>query len=127
MIHYRKETSKSFDEAVLAIKDSLKNYGFGVLWELNFKDKLREKGLEFDKNFKILEACNPGKAKKVLDEEIEAGYFLPCKVAIYEKNDKIYIGMIKPTTLIDMMDSDHLVTIAEEVEDQLVQAIDEAV
>ncbi len=127
MVQYSKETSKSFDDAVVAIKESLSNYGFGVLWELNFKDKLREKGLEFDKNFKILEACNPGKAKKVLDAEIEAGYFLPCKMAVYDKNGKTYIGMIKPTTLIDLMDSDQLVTIAEEVEDVLIKAIDEAV
>lgn len=127
MVQYSKETSKSFDDAVVAIKESLSNYGFGVLWELNFKDKLREKGLEFDKNFKILEACNPSKAKKVLDAEIEAGYFLPCKMAVYDKNGKTYIGMIKPTTLIDLMDSDQLVTIAEEVEDVLIKAIDEAV
>jgi len=27
-----------------------------------------------------MEACNPAKAKKVLEHNIEAGYFLPCKV-----------------------------------------------
>jgi uncharacterized protein (DUF302 family) len=39
------------------------------LWELNFKDKLQEKGLDFDKNFKILEVCNPVQAKEGMGPE----------------------------------------------------------
>jgi uncharacterized protein (DUF302 family) len=65
-IKYEVKINKSFDEAVESLKKSLSENKFGVLWELNFKDKLREKGLEFDTNFKILEVCNPVQAKEVL-------------------------------------------------------------
>jgi len=36
-----------------------------MLWELNFKDKPKEKGLCLYKNFKILEICNPVQAKNI--------------------------------------------------------------
>ncbi|MDK2919572.1 MAG: hypothetical protein PWQ37_2305 [Candidatus Petromonas sp.] len=108
------------------MKKSLNNHNFGVLWELNFKDKLKEKGLDFDKNFKILEVCNPQQAKEVLEKHIEVGYFLPCKMVVYEDNNSVFIGMIKPTQLIGMVDDDQLSNIAVEVERELKSAINGA-
>lgn len=125
-IHYKVESSKSFEETVTSLKETLMAQQFGVLWELNFKDKLKEKGLEFDVNFKIMEACNPSKAKRVLEQNIEAGYFLPCKVVVYEADSKVYMGMLKPTTLIGMIDDARLISVAEEVEEALTAAIEAA-
>jgi uncharacterized protein (DUF302 family) len=125
-INYKVATNKSFEIALEDLKASLNKHSFGVLWELNFKEKLKEKGLDFDKNFKVLEVCNPKKAKEVLDKHIEAGYFLPCKMVVYENNDSVFIGMLKPTSLIGMMDNDELSSIAAEVEKDLSSSIDEA-
>lgn len=125
-IIYKVKTNKNFEKAIEDLKSSLSNHNFGVLWELNFKDKLKEKGLEFDQNFKILEICNPKQAKEVLDKYIEAGYFLPCKMVVYEDNNSVFIGMIKPTELIGMMNDAQLSNIAVEVEKELMSSIDEA-
>lgn len=125
-IIYKIKTNKSFEKAIEDLKSNLSRHNFGVLWELNFKDKLQEKGLEFNKNFKILEICNPKQAKEVLDKNIEAGYFLPCKMVVYEDNSSIFIGMIKPTNLIEMMNDDLLSNIAIEVEKELKSSIDES-
>jgi len=125
-INYKIKTSKSFDQAVEDLKESLSNHNFGVLWELNFKDKLKEKGLDFNKNFKILEVCNPSQAKQVLEKNIEVGFFLPCKMVVYEDQDSVYIGMPKPTALIGMIQNDELSNIAIEVENELKTAIDNA-
>jgi len=126
-IEYKKETNKSFEEALLSLKSSLKTVGFGVLWEMNFKDKLQEKGLEFNKDFKVLEVCNPKAAKEVLEIELEAGYFLPCKMVVYNMNGTVYIGMLKPTNLITMIDNPLLVDTAKEVEEALIKAIEASV
>ena len=126
-IYFELPTNKTFDEAVDALKVSLKPYSFGVLWELNFKDKLHEKGLEFDTDFKVLEVCNPAKAKKVLDSDISAGYFLPCKMVVYSKEGQMLIGMLKPTSLIEIYGNHDLDAVAEEVEHDLIAAITEAV
>ena len=95
-----------------------------MLWELNFKDKRLEKGLDFDINFKILEVCNPRQAKRVLEMHIEAGYFLPCKIVVYEEKDSVMIGMPRPTGLIGMIDNNQSSVIALEVENELRSAID---
>jgi len=123
---YKVQTDKSFKQAIEDLKTSLGNYKFGVLWQLDFKEKLREKGLDFDKNFEILEVCNPSQAKIVLNQNIEAGYFLPCKIVVYEKDDSVFIGMPRPTELIGMIRDDKLAGTALEVENQLKSAINDA-
>lgn len=123
-ILYKVQTNKSFENAVEDLKKNLSDHNFGVLWELNFKDKLQEKGLDFDANFKVLEVCNPRQAKRVLEMHIEAGYFLPCKIVVYEEKGSVMIGMPKPTGLISMIDNNQLSVIAREVENELLSAID---
>ncbi|WP_312651670.1 DUF302 domain-containing protein [Proteiniclasticum sp.] len=121
------KTEKSFEEASESLKKALSDRKFGVLWEMNFKDKLQEKGLDFNKDFKVMEVCSPPKAKVVLDRYLEAGYMLPCKMVVYEKEDGVKIGMMKPTSLAGVMEGMELDDVAEEVEGILKEAIEAAV
>lgn len=125
-IIYKVQTVKSFEKAIEDVKESLGKHKFGVLWEVNFKNTLKKKGLDFDKNIQILEVCNPNQAKKVLEQNIEVGYFLPCKIVVYEENSTVFIGMPKPTDLIGMIENNRLEMMALEVENELMAAIDEA-
>lgn len=124
---YEIKTNKSFQTAIEDITDNLKEREFGVLYQVNFKEKIEAKGLSFSTNFEVLEVCNPGQAKEVLEKNIEVGYFLPCKVIVYEKEDEVYIGLIRPTVLIGLLEEEGLKTIAEEVEKTLKEAIQSAV
>ncbi len=126
-IIFERKTDKSFEEAVLDLKESLKAKSFGVLVELNLKDKLKEKGQDFNTNFLVLEVCNPEKAKTVLEKRIEAGYMLPCKMVVYEKEGAVWLGMQNPKKLIELVGDESLKEIAEEVYDHLSQAILDAV
>lgn len=125
-INYKVNTEKSFEKAIESLKESLSKHSFGVLWELNLKEKLEEKELDFDRNFKILEVCNPKQAQQVLLKNIEVGYFLPCKMVVYEDKDSVIMGMVNPTAFIGMMDDSELSAIATEVEKNLKSAIDHA-
>jgi uncharacterized protein (DUF302 family) len=126
---YKLKTEKTFEAALESLKTNLSDVEFGVLWQLNFKDKLQEKGLTFENNFMILEVCNPVKAQRVLSEQMEMGFFLPCKVAVYEEGGLTYIGMPNPTSLMStiMVDNVDVENMAKEVELQLQQAIDRSV
>lgn len=126
-IRYEKLTEKSFEEAVDSITESLKERNFGVLWQLNFKDKMAEHDIDFPNNFMIFEVCNPQKANEVLTKHIEMGYFLPCKMVVYEKDGKVRIGTARPEMLMGMAGYDDLGDIAKEVEKILIEAIDAAV
>jgi uncharacterized protein (DUF302 family) len=125
-VKYEVVTNKSFDEAVSSIIKSLETQKFAV-WKLNFKERLHEKGINFDSSFMILEACNPHKAKEILSDYPDVGYFLPCKVAVYEVKGSIVIGMMRPEILINMLGYEDLSDTAKEVEEILMKAIDDAV
>ena len=122
-VKYEVITNKSFDEAVSSVIKSLEEQKFGVLWKLNFKDKLKEKDIYLQNNFMVLEVCNPQKAKEVLSKHIQAGYFLPCKIVVYEENGFVKIGMLKPEVLIEMLYFEDLTEIAKEVQCTLIKAI----
>ena len=122
-IKYEVITNKSFDEAVSSVITNLEEQKFGVLWKLNFKDKLKEKEIDFESNFMILEVCNPQKAKEVLSKHIDAGYFLPCKVVVYEESGSVKIGMLNPEILMEMLNFEDLTEIAKEVQNMMITAI----
>ena len=122
-IKYEVTTNKSFDEAVSSVITNLEEQKFGVLWKLNFKDKLKEKEIDFESNFMILEVCNPQKAKEVLSKHIDAGYFLPCKVVVYEESGSVKIGMLNPEILMEMLNFEDLTEIAKEVQNMMITAI----
>lgn len=124
-IQYKLASVTTFEDTIDKLKEKMALKGFGVLWELNFQDKLREKGFDYTGNFKILEACHPAKAQKILTHNIEAGYFLPCKVVVYEKNQEVWMGMLKPTELMTLMGDDALMDLATEVEETLIEAMKE--
>lgn len=124
--NYSVVTEKTVDEAVQALESTLKENKFGVLWQLDLPAKLQEKGVEFNTPFRVLEVCNPHEAKRVLTRNPLVGYFLPCKVVVYEQEGKTHIGLPKPTALIELLGDKELTGIAEEVETTLVKAINQA-
>lgn len=125
-IFYKLETMKTLSEVVSDLKLNLKENGFGTLFEMNFKDKIKEKGFQLNENFIMLEVCNPSIASEILNQNIEIGYLLPCKVVIYEKDRKNFIGLLKPSTLIDLVDKS-FTSIAEEVELTLKEVLQDTV
>ncbi len=72
------------------------------------------------------EVCNPHEAKQVLTANPMVGYFLPCKVVVYEDQGKTFIGLPRPTTLMGVIGDSNLMETAQRVEVALQQAVDEA-
>ena len=121
---YERSTNKRLTEAISSLEINLKESGFGILWQLNFKDKLQEKGLEFKDDFVVLEVCNPKQAKEVLEENIHIGYVLPCKMVVRREGDKTYIGMTSPEVLIGLFEGSDLTEVAKKVEESLKNSIE---
>ncbi|MFB4163942.1 DUF302 domain-containing protein [Alteribacillus sp. JSM 102045] len=126
MFHYTVQTAKAVEEATQSLEESLKEEGFGVLWNFDLQGKLQEKGVDFKDNYKILEVCNPKEAEKVLSRDKLVGNFLPCKITVFEEENKTNISMPKPTVLIDFMNDDTLKEIAQDIEQRMIKCIDQA-
>jgi uncharacterized protein (DUF302 family) len=115
----------SYDEAIVRVKDALKEQGFGVLTEIDVKQTLKQKlGIEFRK-YVILGACNPPYAHRSLNADLDVGLLLPCNVIVYETDyGKAYVAAINPVSALEIMKSQELRIIAEEVSEKLKRAIE---
>lgn len=127
MFNYTVETAKGRDEAVQALAENLQAEKFGILWNFDLTAKLQEKGTDFDTPFTILEVCNPQEANRVLSEDLMVGYFLPCKIVVYEEEGTTKIGMPKPSALIEMVQNESIKQIALDIEERLIGCIDKSV
>lgn len=105
----RKVVALRYDEAVEKTKEALQQQGFGVLSEIDMKQKLKEK-LDVDyKRYLILGACNPPLAYKALQAEPEIGLLLPCNVIVYEIDaDHSVVSAVDPNSMLAIV-GDNLV------------------
>lgn len=123
---YTVQTTKSVEEAVEAVDAALKERKFSVLWHLDMREKLEEKGISGGPEFRVLEVCSAPRAKQALDTKLEVGYFLPCKMVVYRKDDATHIGILKPTLLMSLIPGAGLDELAHEVEQILIEAAEAA-
>ncbi len=121
---YGRTLDSSFDAAVQRARESLKSEGFGVLCEIDIKEKLKEKlGVEFS-NYRILGACNPPLAYNVLQQEMNIGLLLPCNVVVYEKGGKIVVAAVDANKMLSVVGNAALEGTAEQVNEKLRRVID---
>jgi uncharacterized protein (DUF302 family) len=126
MINYgfTKEMDIPYGTVIEQVRDALKNEGFGILTEIDVKEKMKEKlGLDMNK-YIILGACNPPNAYKAILTEENIGLMLPCNVIIYEKGSKTVLSVIRPTVAMQMIENSELQIVAEAVEAQLKKSFD---
>jgi len=121
---FSKELKRPFEEVVRLVTEALKKEGFGILTTIDVKEKLKEKiNVDF-KKYVILGACSPKHAHQALLVEENIGLMLPCNVIVYEKNSKTVLSVVKPTTMMSMLDNPKLGAIAEIVEGHLKKVFD---
>lgn len=126
-MYYIVESSKSFEQAAADLDAAVKRHGFGVLHVHDIGNTLRGKGLAFEPQCRVFEVCNPQQASKVMAADMRLNMALPCRISVYTDGGKIRIGMIKPRTILASLSQDPaLATVAQQVEQQTMQMIDEA-
>ena len=115
----------SYEDAISKVKNALKEEGFGVLTEIDVKETLKKKlGIEFRK-YVIMGACNPPYAHRSLEADMDVGLLLPCNVIVYETNDrKAYVEAINPVSALEVIQSQELKSIAEEVSEKLKKVVE---
>jgi uncharacterized protein (DUF302 family) len=124
---YVVKSSKSAEDCVEALKATAVANKFGVLHVHDLQNTLISKGFPFGSAAFALDVCNPKKALEVLSFDISMAMVLPCKISVWEKDDAAFIGMVRPTAQLALLnDSEELDAAAAEVEATLIKIIDEA-
>jgi len=123
---FSKTLDVPYEEAVEKARAALKEEGFGVLCEIDIKDKLKEKlGVDFRK-YVILGACNPALAYKTLQQEINIGLLLPCNVIVYEADEagRSVVAAIDAKMMLSVVgDNATLDAVATEVNEKLKRVV----
>jgi uncharacterized protein (DUF302 family) len=105
-----------FTEAVKKVQEELQKEGFGILSEIDVRQKFREKLHKEFRNYLILGACNPGLAYQAFGVELNIGTLLPCNVALYSVSEARTVVMIMdPVAALSLVGNKKLVELAESV------------
>lgn len=124
---YIVNSKKTVEQATIDLEASVIKHNFGVMHIYNLKDTFKKKGVDFNNECRILEVCNPMKAKEVLNTDMDLNMVLPCRISVYSKEGVTKIGMIKPVQMLETLsDSLSLKIVAEEVEKIITQIIHDA-
>ncbi|MFZ1699513.1 MAG: DUF302 domain-containing protein [Pyrinomonadaceae bacterium] len=121
---YRREVETTFEETVTRVRETLKNEGFGVLTEIDMKEKLKEKLAVDFRKYVILGACNPPLAHMALQEDLDIGLLLPCNVIVYESDTGSVVAAIDAKKMLSVAGNPRLESTAETVNEKLRSAIE---
>lgn len=120
---YSRTLDLNYAEAVERTRQALKTEGFGVLCEIDIKEKLKEKlGVDF-RNYVILGACNPPLAYETLQEEINIGLLLPCNVIVYEEDGRTVVSAVDAAKMLSVVGNPKLESTAATVNEKLRRVI----
>lgn len=124
---YSAEFPKSlgFEKIEKTVVDLLAEEKFGILTEIDVKATFKKK-LDIDfKPYKILGACSPPRAHKVLNADLELGLLLPCNVVIYENdNDMIVVSLINAYAMFELVSNESIKDVVKEVSDIFSSVLD---
>jgi len=114
-----KKVDSSFDKTLAKVEEELKQEGFKILTRIDVQEKFKEKlNIDFPR-YLILGACNPKMAHRAISAEWDIGLLLPCNVIVYEKENSVWIGIMKPTQAMAGIKNEELKDVAHEVEMKL--------
>jgi uncharacterized protein (DUF302 family) len=123
-IGYGRQLEVPFTEALVRARKALQVEGFGVLCEIDVREKMKEKlGVDF-RNYIILGACNPPLAYQALQQDLNVGLLLPCNVVVYEEEGRTVVAAIDARKMLSVLDNPALASAAGMVNDKLHRAID---
>ena len=126
-MYYVVDTDKSFEQASKDLDQAVRDHNFGVLHVHDLGNTLRSKGVPFDEQCRIFEVCNPVQAGRVLSSDMRLNMALPCRISVYTEKGQTRIGLIRPMEMLSSLSRDpELLQVAQEVEAQTIQMVDDA-
>jgi uncharacterized protein (DUF302 family) len=109
-----------FAEAVKRVQEVLQKEGFGIISEIDVKQKFQEKLHKEFRNYVILGACIPGLAYQAFGVELNIGTLLPCNVVLYSVSEGRTVVMIQdPVAALAPVGNVQFVELAESVKQSM--------
>jgi len=123
---FEMESRKTIEQVCQDLEKAVVAHKFGVMTVHNLKETMKKKGVDFDRDCRIFEVCNPHQAKKVLENAMIISTALPCRISVYEERGKVKLATLRPTALVSQFNAPELEEVAREVEETLIEIMKEA-
>ena len=124
LFYISKFVETDFETTVDKVKSVLADEGFGIISEINMKEKLKA-GADKDINkYIILGACNPHAAYQAVQIEEHIGVMLPCNCIVRETdNGNVEVAVINPEQTFGNIGKPEMKPFAEEIGESLKKAL----
>ena len=104
MMMLEDESQYGFEETVAKLKESTKKQGWSIPTVHDLQKSMKKFGHDIAP-VQVFELCHPDHASKILkasDERIVSS-LMPCRVAVYEKNGKVFVSRMNSGMMAGMM------------------------
>lgn len=119
------ESEENIELTLLALKKAAVGANFRIIREQYLEQGLIDKGKE-DKKKIVLYFCNFNMLNKALAIDPRVGLFLPCRVTLIEKNNKVSMITVNPAAMSQQFNNDELNRLCEEMAALYKEILEEA-
>lgn len=113
---YSVTSEKPLDQVCVDLAEAVPAHKFGLIATHDLRETMAKKGVEFDRECRVFEVCNPHQAKKVLSARMDIATALPCRIAVYEEDGKVVLSTMQPSAMLGLFEVPELESVAAEVE-----------
>ena len=107
MYAFSVELRLPFEEALERVNQAIKDEGLGIVSDVDVQAIMRAKLQEDVAPYRILGACAPRLAKRVIDADPDAGALLPCSVIVRQiKPDLTGVTFMDPETVFGLAENE---------------------
>ena len=123
--YFSKKVKGNMQDVAGQVRGALKNYGFGVISEIDIQKTFQEKLGENFRPYLILGACNPHFAYQALQSEDKIGTMLPCNIIIHQiAEGEVEVAAVDPTASMSAVENKDLGNIANNVRSRLQEMVE---
>jgi uncharacterized protein (DUF302 family) len=124
MYEFNVELAMPFDQAQMRLREALLAEQFGIVSEIDVQSIFKAKMGKDVPAYRILGACNPGLADRVLTAEPNAGALLPCNVVVRDAgNGRTVVSVMDPVAVLGLSSSAAAQAVAVEARARLERVV----
>ncbi|MET0047840.1 MAG: DUF302 domain-containing protein [Sedimenticola sp.] len=125
MYEFNLTLEQPFDTAVETVRQALMQEQLGIVSEVDVQAVFKAKMDKDIPAYRILGACNPNLADKVLEAEPNAGTLLPCNLIVRDAGEgRTVVSFMDPEAVLGLSGSDVVKAVAGEARAKLLRVVD---
>lgn len=116
------------DDILTSLKSNAQNLNMVSPASFLLNDHLKERGEAIPGYLEVHSYCSLGMGAEIFREYPQFSVYAPCRIALYTRNGKDYLGMARPTVDLEKIPnvSPHAKTIMHKMEDMLIEIMNKA-